>query len=135
MPACSDPGYSISPCPGQRVAGPDDAVMAVGWAVDVGRTATVFLLLDAGRHVTDVRVLGGLLATENLDRAIEVLRGRRESSIVVAAVSPGRPTLPSADEREAWRRLRWRCADGGVRVLDCLIISGHRWRSLAETES
>jgi hypothetical protein len=128
----------ISTRPSKRVPGPDDAVRAVRDAVDIARTATVFLVLDPGRRVTVVLVVESPLTGDCLDRALEAIRGcasQPGSSIAAATIAPDRPTLPTEDEREAWRRLRAALADGGVILLDWLIINGHRWRSLAEIES
>lgn len=53
-------------------------------------------------------------------------------SLVVAAIEPGTPKVPSRAEVERFVTLRLACADEGVVLLDWIVVTGHHWCSLRD---
>lgn len=94
-------------------------------------------MLDARQHLRDVLIIEGLDAGDLLDSALRMVFAAPRSSAVFLVASTfvaDRPTLPTQDERAAWHAAQSRCIAVGIRLLDWLIISGIRWRSLAESD-
>ena len=53
-------------------------------------------------------------------------------SLVVAAVEPGTPRIPTRAEVEQFVTLRRACSDEGVVLLDWIVVTGHHWCSLRD---
>lgn len=53
-------------------------------------------------------------------------------SLVVAAIEPGTPSVPSRADVEQFVALRRACAEEGVVLLDWIVVTGHHWCSLRD---
>jgi DNA repair protein RadC len=119
----------------QRIMGPDDAVQVLRRCTDgVAVDGLVVLGLDRHRRMTGIalnprpRALASVKVWELVDLAAEL----EASSLVLARFPTGKPRVPSAREAEAFVALAGRAARARVDLLDCLVVRGHQWWSLAE---
>jgi DNA repair protein RadC len=117
---------------------PIDVVRFVGAALGPwyrSRAAVVVLGLDAAGVVVGLAenrqrwTPKSLKVREMADLAAE-LGARR---LVLVQLVPELRREPSSAEAHAFRSLAARCASEGVRLLDCVVVSGERWWSLAHT--
>jgi hypothetical protein len=123
----------------RRVTGPDQAVAAFRRLVhgEVERSLLGALVLDRWQCLCGVYTTDG-----GAEEAADWLRdgvlpalpypGPRAAVLVVSR--PGGSTLPRPGEAAALRDAAEQCRANGVVLLDVLIVSGHRWRSLSETD-
>lgn len=123
----------------RRVTGPDQAVAAFRCLVDgeLGYPLLATLVLDRWQRVCGVSTTAGSAedAADWLrDRVLPALPQPDPSAAVLVASRPGGSTLPRPSEAAALREAAVQCRSHGVVLLDVLILSGHRWRSLSETD-
>jgi DNA repair protein RadC len=97
------------------------------------RAAVVVLGLDSAGIVVGLAenrqrwTPKSLKVREMVDLAAE-LRARR---LILVQLVPGLRRRPTAAEAHSFRGLANRCASEGLRLLDCVVVSGDRWWSLA----
>jgi DNA repair protein RadC len=100
------------------------------------QAALAVLILDPSQQVCAVRTSASSLldAAKWLDDCIlaDPLAASRRG-LVLLVNRPGGSTVPTPCDLAASQDARAVCRSRGVLLLDVLIVSGHRWRSLAET--
>lgn len=98
------------------------------------RAAVVVLGLDSAGTVVGLAenrerwTPKSLKVREMVDLAAE-LRARR---LILVQLVPGLRREPALAEAQSFRGLAARCASEGVRLLDCVVVSGDRWWSLGQ---
>lgn len=120
-----------------RITGPDDAAAVFRHLVAncEGEIEGLLVLgLDADRRLTGVavnprhRALSWMKVWELADLAAEL-----EAVALIAGVLAGpRVRVPSEHELASFVDLVQRAGRAGVLLVDCLVLRGHRWWSLAE---
>jgi hypothetical protein len=122
------------------VTGPDQAVAAFRCLVNCepDRPLLAILVLDRWQRLCGVFATAGG-AQESADwlrdsvlPALPHHPGPNAAFLVVSR--PGGSTLQRSGEAAAWRDAAEQCRAHGVVLLDVLIVSGHRWRSLSEAD-
>ena len=98
------------------------------------RTAVVVLGLDSagtvrgpGREPTTVDAEEPQGARDGRTRG-----GAPPRRLILVQLVPGLRREPALAEAQSFRGLAARCASEGVRLLDCVVVSGDRWWSLAQ---
>lgn len=119
-----------------RVTSPDHAAAAFQRILqgDAGRQRLVALVLDRSQ-----RVRGTCMTTRPVEAAsnwldesvLPAIPDDGPTAIVLASSRPDGSTVPRPDEIAAWRDAAELCGCHGVVLLDLVIVSGHRWRSLS----
>jgi hypothetical protein len=121
-----------------RVTGPDQALAAfrcLARADGVGDMLAA-LVLDRWQRICRLCVTPGgaeEVADWLRDRVLPAIPRHVPSAVVLIVSRPGDSTVPGSFELAAWRGATGMCRPHGVVLLDVLIVSGHRWRSLSET--
>jgi DNA repair protein RadC len=121
-----------------RMTGPEWAKMAFDGVVESvaeGDLLTVFVL-DHDQHPRYVAVeVGGLEKAEHWMRSfvLPLVSEVGAPAVVLVVNRPGGLTLPEPADLPVWQELRRTCLGAKVKLLDLLILSEHRWRSMAET--
>jgi hypothetical protein len=123
----------------RRVTGPDQAVAAFRCLVhgELDRPLLSTLVLDRWQRLRGVYTTAGgaeEAADWLRDRVLPALPHPGPSAAVLVVSRPGGSTLPQPGEAAALRDAAGQCRSHGVVLLDVLIVSGHRWRSLSETD-
>jgi DNA repair protein RadC len=122
--------------PNARLRTPIDVVRFVRGALGPwyrSHAAVVVLGLDAGGRVVGLaenrqRWTPKCLKVRELADLAAELGARR---MVLVQLVPDLRREPSLGEAQAFRALAGRCASEGVCILDCVVVSGDRWWSLA----
>jgi DNA repair protein RadC len=123
-----------------RVTGPEQAMAAFRYLAqaDAGRASLAALVLDQSQRVCSASIATTHSIADALNWLSDfVLAGTSDASpraVVLVVNRPGGSTVPGLCELTVWRDATYLCRSRGVILLDVLIVSGHRWRSLAETE-
>jgi DNA repair protein RadC len=121
------------------VMGPADAMAVLRASnLDENREALAVICLDPDRYVRAILVIAGAPTDESwsgLDHVLRCALAGRARGVVFASLRPGSTTLPRRGDVEMWRSMGSALASGGVPLLDWLIVSGRRWRSLGGSES
>lgn len=130
-PTCS----RRKPAPGVVLRGPDDAVVALRLAVgEPDGELIAALVCDARHQLVSAPVFEGApfdAASQVLSVLLEAVEGMVLPGIVLALYRRG-GTYLTPHELVALERLFERCDYEEADLLDVLIMSGHRWRSVAE---
>ena len=120
-----------------RLLTPIDVVRFVRTALGPwyrARAAVVVLGLDAAGAVVGLAenrqrwTPKSLKVREMADLAAE-LGARR---LVLVQLVPGLRREPTVTDAQSFRALAARCASEGVRLVDCVVVSGERWWSLTQ---
>jgi RadC-like JAB domain len=119
-----------------RITGPDHAVAAFRCILqaDAGGQLLVALVLDQSQ-----RLRGTCMTTRAAEEAsswlwesvLPAIPDDGPTAIVLIASRPDGSTVPTPDEVAAWREATELSTCHGVALLDLLIVSGQRWRSLS----
>jgi hypothetical protein len=127
--------------PGANIRGPQD-VVAFLRACEVpteDRSQIVLGLActedDPDRHgLCGAAVRSGADAEREVDcdQLVALAEELVVCSLVVAAIEPGSPKVPSRAEVAQFVTLRRACADEGVVLLDWIVVTGHHWCSLRD---
>lgn len=121
---------------GPRLEGPDDAVAVLRLSArSDAREAIVVLVCDEDR-----RVLLALEVTATPVQGVARVAGcvvaalpeAMSASLVVGLFRGAGSTFLDGGELAAVEDLGSRCETVGLTLLDVIVVSGHRWRSLAE---
>lgn len=123
----------------RRVTGPDQAVAAFRCLVhgEADRPLLGTLVLDRWQRLCGVyTTAGGAEETADWlrDSVLPALHHPGPRAAVLVMSRPGGSTVPRPGETVASRDAAEQCRSHGVVLLDVLIVSGHRWRSLSETD-
>jgi DNA repair protein RadC len=110
------------------VRSPEAALHALSLATDGGRDpGLVMACLDRTRRPLTMFVVDGGRA-EDLPVAVDILLDAVPAAspldaVVLALCRPGRSAEPDPADAEAWPRLRGRCRQAGVALLDWFILA------------
>jgi hypothetical protein len=93
------------------------------------------LLLDERQHILRGLSFGGEVEAvpKLLDRTLPGEHRTAARSMVIAFYQPGAATSPTSTALRAHERLSVWCHEAGLELLDVLVMSEHRWRSLVES--
>lgn len=119
-----------------RFRGPDDVARFArrcGVGSTGGEGALVFGL-DTDYRLTGAGVssVHGSLSMIEVDHLVALADELGAAALVLVVFDPGRASAPSVFEAHHLDLLAGQCREVGVLLLDGIVMSGHRWWSLAE---
>ena len=121
-----------------RVRGPEEALSAIRMSgLDPSSEHLAVICLQPDQRVALVVDIEGNRSkgwADSLEHVLVNAIPADGTSIVLVSCRVRGPTLPRSDELDAWRRLRSSLGEADIPLLDWLIVSGDRWRSLAEVD-
>lgn len=118
-----------------RVRGPDDAAALVRLVVrDEYHEGELVIALDAKRWPLGVGVRGPGVDQPSVDASqlIDLADELRSLDLLLVTFVDDDALAPSCADVARYEGLRVGCAAAGIELLDHLLMSGHRWRSVRE---
>ena len=121
---------------GPVLHGPDDAIAALRLTVEDPEAELIAALVcDAEHRLLTAPVFEATrldAAPKVLSLLLQAVEGMVLPGIVLAIYRPGGSTYVTPAELDLLDRLFDLCDDTDADLLDVFIVSGHRWRSVAE---
>ena len=118
-----------------KVRGPDDAAALVRRLAPEGyHDGELVVALDVGREPVGVGVRGPHPECASVDAAqlINLADELRGLDLLLVTFVDDAALAPSTADVARYEGLRVGCASAGIDLLDHLLMSGHRWRSVRE---
>jgi DNA repair protein RadC len=132
---CRRPAGAV-PLVGPRISGPEDvrSALRLSMGLDTGEVVAV-LLCDVDQNLMVVLPCEGATATDAarvVDAVVRAAAGTDVKALVVVVLRPAGSIDLTPDETSVLAGLRTRCRRAGLRLLDVVVMSGERWRSVAD---